>query len=94
MAVDQTKLLTRLLEVTRNLSATVDLETYLQSILSAATELTESETASLLEYDETAQEFFFRYVPWFHRDSLKDARVPLTGSAAGWAFLHQTTCDR
>jgi signal transduction histidine kinase len=88
MAMDQTKLLARLLEVTRNLSVTVDLETYLQSILSAATELTESETASLMEYDEAAQEFFFRHVPWFHRDSLKDARVPLDGSAAGWAFLH------
>jgi signal transduction histidine kinase len=86
MAVDQIKLLARLLEVTRNLSAAVDLETYLQSILSAATELTESETTSLLEYDEAAQEFFFRYVPWFHRDSLKNARIPLKGSVAGWAF--------
>jgi signal transduction histidine kinase len=88
MAVDQVKLLARLLEVTNNLSKAADLETYLQSILSAATELTESETASLLEYDEAAQEFFFRYVPWFHRDSLKDARIPLDGSAAGWTFLH------
>ena len=59
MAVDQTKLLARLLEVTRNLSTTVDLETYLQSILSAATELTESETASLMEYDEAAQAALF-----------------------------------
>ena len=90
MAVDQIKLLARLLEVTRNLSTMVDLETYLQSILSAATELTESETASLMEFDDATQEFFFRYVPWFHRDSLKDARVPLNGSAAGWAFLHIT----
>ncbi len=88
MAIDQVKLLARLLEVTRNLSTVVDLETYLQSILSAATELTGSETASLMEYDEAAQEFFFRYVPWFHRDSLQGARVPLDGSAAGWAFLH------
>jgi len=75
-------------EVTSNLSTVVDLDAYLQSILSAATELTDSETASLMEYDEAAQEFFFRYVPWFHRDSLKDARVPLNGSAAGWVFLH------
>jgi len=88
MAVDQVKLLARLLEVTHNLSTVVDLEIYLQSILSAATELTESETAALMEYDEVAQEFFFRYVPWFHRDSLKDARVPLNGSVAGWTFLH------
>jgi len=88
MAMDQTKLLARLLEVTRNLSATVDLETYLQSILSAAAELTESETVFLMEYDEATQEFFFRYVSWFHRDSLKDVRIPLEGSAAGWTFLN------
>ena len=88
MAMNQTKLLTRLLEITRNLNATVDLETYLQSILSAAAELTESETASLMEYDEAVREFFFRHVPWFHRDSLKDVRIPLEGSAAGWAFLN------
>jgi signal transduction histidine kinase len=88
MAVDQVKILARLLEITRGLSTVANLEAYLQSILSAATELTESETASLLEYDEAAQEFFFRYVPWFHRDSFMNVRVPLNGSIAGWTFLH------
>ena len=77
MTVDQSKLLARLLEVTRNLSNVVDLETYLQSILSAATELTESETASLMEYDEAAQELYFKYVPWFHRDSVKACQNPV-----------------
>ena len=88
MTMDQVNLLARLLDVTRNLSTMVDLDAYLQSILSAATELTGSETASLMEYDEATQEFFFRFVPWFHRDLIKDARVPLNGSAAGWSLLH------
>ena len=88
MAVDQTKLLSRLLEVTRNLSTTVDLETYLQSILSAATELTESETASLMEYDETSKQLCFKYVPWFHREAISSAKVPVNASIAGWIFLH------
>jgi signal transduction histidine kinase len=86
--MDQVKLLARLLEVTRNLSTMVDLDAYLQSILSAAIELTESETAALLECDETSQEFFFRFVPWFHRDLIKDARIPLDGSPAGWSFIY------
>lgn len=86
--MDQTKLLGRLLEVTRNLSAAVDLETYLQSILSAATELTDSETASLMEYDDAAQELCFKYVPWFHREAISSAKIPLHASAAGWIFLH------
>jgi signal transduction histidine kinase len=88
MAVDQAKLLERFLELTRNLSTVVDIETYLQSILSAATELTDSETASLMEYDDAAQELHFKYVPWFHREALSSATVPLNSSAAGWIFLH------
>lgn len=87
--MDQTKILERLFEITRNLSASVDLETYIQSILSAAVELTESESASILEYDEVAKDFFFRFVPWFHREAIKDARVPVNGSVAGWIFLHE-----
>jgi len=88
MTVDQVKLLARLLEITRNLSTMVDLEKYLQSVLSAASELTESENVSLMEFDQVAQDLYFKYVPWFYREVLKDARVPLNGSAAGWVFLH------
>ena len=88
MTVDQTKTLARLMEITRNLSAMVDLETYLQSILSAAVELTDSETASLLEYDDAAQELRFKYVPWFHREAISSAKIPVNESAAGWVFLH------
>ncbi len=88
MAIDRVKLLERLFEITRSLSASVDVETYLQSILSAATELTESESASLLEYDEGSKEFIFKSVPWFHRDAVSSARVPLSGSIAGWVFLN------
>ncbi len=88
MAIDRVKLLERLFEITRSLSSSVDVETYLQSILSAATELTESESASLLEYDEVSQEFSFKFIPWFHRDAVSSARVPLSGSIAGWVFLN------
>jgi signal transduction histidine kinase len=89
MAVEQTKLLTRLLEVTRNLSTAVDLDTYLQSILSAATELTESETAFLMEYDDTAKELRFKYLPRFHGEAISIAKTQLNISAAGWIFLHE-----
>jgi signal transduction histidine kinase len=88
MTADQSKTLARLLEITRNLSVMVDLETYVQSILSAAVELTESEVASLMEYDEIAHELRFKYVPWFHREAIGLAKIPLNESAAGWVFLH------
>ncbi len=88
MAMEQEKIVERLLEATRNLSTVVDLETYLQSILSAAAELTESETASLMEYDDSSQQLCFRYVPWFHREAISSTKIPLDKSAAGWVFLH------
>ncbi len=86
--MDQTKLLARLLELTRSLGTLIDLETYLRSILSAAAELTDSETASLMEYDEAAQELRFKVVPWFHWEAVRSAKIPLNSSVAGWIFLN------
>lgn len=90
MNTEQGKILPRLLEVTRSLASESDLETSLRLILSAAVELTASETASLLEYDDTTLNFRFKYVPWFSHDSVNDsARIPLNGSLAGWVFLNR-----
>jgi signal transduction histidine kinase len=88
MAIDQSQLLARLLELTRNLSTIADLESYLRSILSAAVELTGSEIASVMEYDDASRDLYFKYVPWFHRDAIRSARIPLNESAAGWVFLN------
>lgn len=91
MTVDQGKTLPRLLDVIRNLNSEADLEVCLRLILSTAVELTGSETASLLEYDEDALNFYFKYVPWFHGDADGGStRIPLNGSIAGWAFLNGT----
>ncbi|MBM3125039.1 MAG: GAF domain-containing sensor histidine kinase [Chloroflexi bacterium] len=86
MPIDRLKLLERLLDLTRTLSLSVDLEAYLQTVLSAASELTDSETASIMEYDRNTKEFYFKFIPWFHREALSGARVPLSGSVAGWIF--------
>lgn len=83
---ERLKRLERLLEVTRNLSAALDLEPFLQSIVSVACELTESETASILELDETGQTLHFLAVPFFHKDVLRGMQVPLEGSVAGWTI--------
>lgn len=74
----------KLLDVVRDLSATQDFDSYLQKILSHATEMTESETASILEYDPQTKELCFTVVPWFHRDLLKGVKIPVDKSAAGW----------
>ena len=78
--------LERLLEVVRGLTTAPDLESFLQSIISEATELTNSEIASILEYDETAEELRFLSMQWFQRDVLRPIGVPLNESAAGWVY--------
>jgi signal transduction histidine kinase len=78
--------LERLLEVVRGLTTAPDLETFLQTIISEATELTNSELASILEYDESAEELRFLAMQWFERDLLRPMGVPLEGSAAGWVY--------
>jgi GAF domain-containing protein len=78
--------LERLLEVVRGLTTAPDLESFLQTVINEATELTNSELASILEYDEGAEELRFLSMNWFERDLLRPMGVPLDGSAAGWVF--------
>src|SRR5512138_2164069 len=78
--------LERLLEVVRGLTTAPDLESFLQTIINEAIELTNSELASILEYDETAAELRFLAMHWFEHDLLRPVGVPLNGSAAGWVY--------
>src|SRR5512134_2972849 len=78
--------LERLLEVVRGLTTAPDLESFLQTIINEAIELTSSELASILEFDETAAELRFLAMHWFQRDVLRPVGVPLDGSAAGWVY--------
>jgi len=78
-----------LLSFLRDAASLSEEATFLQMAISLATELTESETASILEYDSEWNALRFRSAPWFHQDVLSEVRVPVEGSAAGWAFTHR-----
>jgi phosphotransferase system enzyme I (PtsP) len=78
--------LERLLEVVRGLTTAPDLETFLQTIIAEASEMTDSELASILEYDPEAKELRFLSTIWFDRDVLRPMGVPLEGSVAGEVF--------
>jgi signal transduction histidine kinase len=78
--------LERLLEISRTLSVSLDLEPFLHSLISAAVELTGCEAASILELDEGGEQLHYLALPWFHRDPLKMVKVPLLTSVAGWVF--------
>ena len=79
--------LERLLEVVRGLTTAPSLESFLQTIISEASEMTDSELASILEYDDAAKELRFLAMQWFDRELLRPMGVPLEGSAAGWVYL-------
>jgi len=78
--------LERLLEVVRGLTTAPNLESFLQTVISEASEMTDSELASILEYDDAAKELRFLAMQWFDRDLLRPMGVPLEGSAAGWVY--------
>ncbi|PWB68957.1 MAG: hypothetical protein C3F07_21075 [Anaerolineales bacterium] len=81
--------LERLLEVARGLTTAPDLESFLQTIIAEASELTDSELASILEYDPESKELHFLSTIWFDRDVLRPVGVPLEGSVAGEIFRKQ-----
>jgi signal transduction histidine kinase len=68
------------------LTTAADIESFLQTIITEASETTDSELASILEYDAEAEELRFLSTIWFDREALRPMGVPLEGSVAGEAF--------
>lgn len=81
-----------LTKISRELSSAADLDTVLQSILSAAAELTNSETASVLGLDEESNTLRFLAIPSSsHKNTLQSVVVPLDKSIAGMVFSQKKT---
>ena len=77
------KQLERLLEIGRNLSATLELEPLLQSISETASDLTCSQHASILLYDNSTEQLEFVAAPWLGEDTTRSTKVPLENSISG-----------
>ena len=76
------KELERLLEVSTILSSTLDLKKLLGLVLDVATEITDTEDASILLYNPRSRELDFAA---FTGDApLENVTVPMDGSIAGW----------
>jgi signal transduction histidine kinase len=76
----------RLLELSRSLSASFELEPFLDSLIAVAGELIGCETASILEPEKDGEHLQFLALPWFHRELLKPVKVPVHTSIAGWVL--------
>jgi signal transduction histidine kinase len=78
--------LERLVEICRTQSASQELEPFLNSLISAASDLINCEAASIMELDKETQQLHFLALPWFHRDLLRNVNVPVKTSVAGWVI--------
>lgn len=75
--------LQRMLEISRSLTSTLDIDALLGVILEASSELTDTETASIMLLDEKTGELIFAAATGSQREELAHIRVPLDGSIAG-----------
>lgn len=86
---DYTRRVERLLEVCRNLSANLDFQPLLHSIIEVASELTLSESSSILIYDKENNYLRFLAAPWYMMERLQSMGIPLDRSVAGWVYTNQ-----
>jgi len=78
----------RLLELSTDLAAILDIDILLHGIVEAARELTECEAASLLIYDPKDNHLYFQAATDLLAEGLGGTAVPTDNSIAGWIFIH------
>jgi signal transduction histidine kinase len=83
--IDQLRLI---LEVSRSLNSTLDLDTLLGLIIKVATEVTCTEAASIILLDEASGELQFETSTNGDPAQLRTLPVPLDSSIAGWIVRH------
>ncbi len=86
---NQSERLQSLVEINRQLSRAANTTEYLNGILVAAADLTDSDGAAILEYDEQAALLRFLALAGLDQkalEALETVSVPLEGSVAGTAF--------
>jgi signal transduction histidine kinase len=79
----------RLIEISRDLASTLDLDTLLNDIVRASVEITHSEAASILLYDDTARQLYFQVTTNLDEPTMRGFVVPLDKSIAGWVVTNR-----
>ena len=81
----------RLIDISRDLASTLDLDVLLDRIVQAAADITFAEAASILLYDNTARQLYFQVATNIDEPTMRGLAVPLEGSIAGWIVTNQKT---
>ena len=79
----------RLIEISRDLASTLDLDVLLERIVDAAAEVTRSEAASILLYDNLTRQLYFQVATDLDEPTLRGKVLRLDGSFAGWIVLNR-----
>ncbi len=79
----------RLIEIARDLASTLDLDMLLQRIVHAAAEVSGSEAASILLYDNLTRQLHFQVATNVDEPTMRGAVVPMERSIAGWVVLNR-----
>lgn len=74
----------RMMEISRQLNSTLDVGTLLNKIIRAATELTETEEASIMLIDPHTGELRFEAASNMTPGAMASITAPMEGSLAGW----------
>jgi signal transduction histidine kinase len=78
----------RLIEISQQLNSTLDLNSLLKKIISAAKELTETEAASILLTDPATGDLRFEIASNINPQEMEDIIVPKGSGIAGWVAMH------
>jgi K+-sensing histidine kinase KdpD len=79
---------TKVIEISRQLNSTFDHISLLKQISNAATELTNTEAASILLINPSTGELHFEISTNMNPHEMEEIIVPLEGSIAGWVVTH------
>ena len=79
----------RLIEISRDLGSTLDLNTLLNRIVHAAADVSNAQAASILLYDETNRQLYFQAATNLETPLMRGLIVPVDASIAGWIVTHR-----
>ena len=79
----------RLIEISRDLASTLDLDTLLEDIVRASADITHAEAASILLYDDTSRQLYFQVATNIDEPTMRGLVVPLEKSIAGWIVTNR-----
>ncbi len=79
----------RLIEISRDLASTLDLDVLLRRITRAAADLCDAEQASILLYDQVKRELYFEAATNIEQPTMRGLSVPVDASIAGWIVTNR-----